>query len=398
MPPLRFQKVIISDEHYESCGVFDVNNDGVLDIVSGAYWYPGPKFDRKCKIGPVRQEGEYYDDFSTIPMDVNGDGHMDFITGGWWGNSIRWRENPRGDPTKPWPEHVIAEVGNVETTRAWDMDGDGQLEIVPNTPGKPQRFYKLITDAAGRGTGQFREYVISEGPSGHGFGFGDINGDGRGDLVLSKGWLEAPEDPLNGKWTFHEEFNLGSASCPVLVVDVNGDGVNDLIVGQAHGYGLDWWEQKLTGGSTGLTASGSTRPAASGSTGLTASGSTGLTAGKRHWIKHPIDPFNSQYHDMWWVDIDGDGKCELVTGKRYRAHCGHDPGEYDPYGICYFKWTGEGFAKIPIEYGPIRSTKGCGIMFQVVDIDGDGRLDIVAPGKDGLVVYRNLGVAENMGD
>ena len=108
MPPLRFQKVIISDEHYESCGVFDVNNDGVLDIVSGAYWYPGPKFDRKCKIGPVRQEGEYYDDFSTIPMDVNGDGHMDFITGGWWGNSIRWRENPRGDPTKPWPEHVIA--------------------------------------------------------------------------------------------------------------------------------------------------------------------------------------------------------------------------------------------------------------------------------------------------
>jgi len=67
MPPLRFAKQLIADERYESAGVFDVNNDGVLDIVSGAYWYPGPRFDRKCKIGAVRAEGEYYDDFSTIP-------------------------------------------------------------------------------------------------------------------------------------------------------------------------------------------------------------------------------------------------------------------------------------------------------------------------------------------
>ena len=90
-------------------------------------------------------------------------------------------------------------------------------------------------------------------------------------------------------------------------------------------------------------------------------------------------------------DIDGDGERELVTGKRYRAHCGNDPGEYDPVGIYYFKWTGEGFAKQVIDYGPTRVANGCGIYFQVVDIDGDGRLDIVAPGKDGLYLFRNLG-------
>ena len=56
-------------------------------------------------------------------MDVNGDGRPDFVTGGWWGNTIRWRENP-GQAGKPWPEHVIAEVGSVETTRGWDIDGD----------------------------------------------------------------------------------------------------------------------------------------------------------------------------------------------------------------------------------------------------------------------------------
>jgi len=367
--PVRFEKILIADERYEAAGVFDVNNDGHLDIASGAWWYPGPKFDRKCPIGPVRADGEYFDDFSTIPMDVDGDGYADFITGGWWGNTIRWRQNPKGDPAKKWEEHVIAEVGNVETTRAWDIDGDGRPEIFPNTPGGPVRVYKLATDSAGRGTGKFTEHLLWEGKQGHGFGFGDINGDGRGDIVLARGWLEAPPEGLNGKWTMHEEFNwpggqsgLGSASCPILVVDVNGDGLNDLIVGQSHAYGLDWYEQRLDGR-------------------------------RRTWIRHPIDPFNSQYHDLIWADIDGDGACELITGKRYRAHCGHDPGAYDPVGIYYFKWTGEGFAKQVIDYGPARTATGCGIHFQVIDIDGDGRLDIVAPGKDGLYLFRNLGEA-----
>ena len=74
MPPLKFQKILISARTIQSSGVFDVNNDGHLDIVSGAYWYPGPKFDRKCKIGPPKAEGEYFDDFSTIAIDINGDG------------------------------------------------------------------------------------------------------------------------------------------------------------------------------------------------------------------------------------------------------------------------------------------------------------------------------------
>src|SRR3990172_9229976 len=111
--PLKWRKVLIADERYESAGVFDVDNDGRLDIVSGAYWYAGPDFKRQHLIGEVRAEGEYYDDFATIAMDVNGDGHMDFITGGWWGNTVRWRENP-GPRGGEWPEHVIAECGNVE--------------------------------------------------------------------------------------------------------------------------------------------------------------------------------------------------------------------------------------------------------------------------------------------
>lgn len=362
--PIKFRKVLIADERYESAGAFDVDNDGALDIVSGAYWYKGPDFRQRFLVGPVRADGEYFDDFSTIPLDVNGDGFLDFVTGGWWGNTLRWRENPR-EAGKPWPEHIIAETGNVETTRAWDVDADGQLEIVPNTPGGPLVAYKLVRDAHGQGTGQFAAHTLWNQKQGHGLGFGDIAGhrDGRGDFVLSKGWLEAPTDPLHGVWTFHPDFDLGSASIPILVVDVDGDGLNDIIVGGGHRYGLDWWQQGRG------------------------------PDGTRTWKCHPIDPYNSQYHDLQWADIDGDGQCELITGKRYRAHNDNDPGAHDDVGLYYFKWNGESFSKQVISYGPPREGKGCGIHFALADLLGTGRADVVAPGKDGLYVFFNEGCA-----
>lgn len=357
---IRFKKEIIDNGRFESAGVFDVNNDGVLDIVCGEHWYEGPDFKRKHKICDLELFGEYYDDFSTIALDVNGDGFLDFITGGWWRGTVRWRENPRAQQVE-WPEHIIAEVGNVETTRAWDVDGDGEIEIVPNTPGGPLRVFKLKKNKDGKGTGEFDSYTIYDAPQGHGLGFGDVNGDGRGDFIFAHGWLEAPKDPFKDKWIYHKEFDFGAASIPILVVDVNGDGLPDIIVGNGHGYGLDWYEQ-------GKDAKGN-----------------------RTWTKHPIDPYCSQYHDLIWADIDNDGEKELITGQRYRAHCGNDPGEWDDIGVFYFKWNGESFSKQVIDYGSPGESSGVGIHFAVVDLDGDGWLDIVAPGKDGLQVFYNLG-------
>ena len=355
---VKFKKRLIDDVTYEAVAVFDVNNNGQLDIVTGEYWYEGPDFKVRHKICDVMPVDDYYDDFSDYPIDVNGDGYLDIITGGWWGQTLRWRENPGNDGE--WTVHDIDECGSIETIRFIDIDNCGVEEIIPNTPGEPQAFYKLVVDDSGKGTGEFKKYVVGDKPSGHGMGFGDINGNGRVDIILADGWLEQPEDLYSGIWKFHQEFDLGSASIPVIAHDLTGNGLLDLIVGQSHAYGLAWWEQVME-------------------------------EGKRSWIKHDIDPDSSQYHDLWLVDIDNDGELELVTGKRFKAHCGKDPGSDDPVGIYYFKINNRGFTKHIIDYGKPDEATGCGIYFWVEDLNDNGRLDIVAPGKDGLYLFENMG-------
>ncbi|MEM9674475.1 MAG: FG-GAP repeat domain-containing protein [Cyclobacteriaceae bacterium] len=351
--PVQFRQKNIAMESYEAVGAWDVDGDDTLDLVSGAFWYQGPDFKHRNHIAQVDRwsNGEYYNDFASIPMDINSDGRLDFITGSWGGRTMLWRENQAEKGN--WVAHLIDSTGPVECMQAWDIDGDGQVEVVPNNPGNELKFYQLEGN-------KFVRYEV--GPQqGHGLGFGDVNGDGRGDLISNEQWYEAPEDPFSGEWKMHQELSLGSASVPILVVDVNEDGRNDLIVGQGHHYGLAWYEQSID------------------------------ESGQRSWITHPIDPYNSQFHTMAWEDITGDGQPELITGKRFRAHNGRDPGSDDPLGLYYFQWNGKSFTKHTISYGPLGEGKGAGLFLTVTDLNYDGRKDIAVGGKDGLSVFYNEG-------
>ncbi len=358
--PLQFERIQLSDITYETATAFDVNNNGIIDIISGAYWFEGPDFTTKHKIAEWRRVGDYYDNFSDFPMDVNGNGYTDLVVGGWFNQTLAWLENPKGQPGVQWKLHEVAHVGNIERNVFADIDGDGVMEVFPTT--NPVHMFRLKHDENGKGTGEFEQYTIRKGNGGHGFGVGDINGNGRVDIILAGGWLEAPEDPFDvDAWEWHPEFNLVMASVPILVHDVNGNGKNDIIVGNAHGYGLYWYEQGVD------------------------------SDGNRTWTQHLIDAHRSQYHDIRLVDIDNDGQMELVTGKRFRAHQGADPGAYDPLGIYYFKINNGEFNRVTLDYGPYTRASGAGIYFWVSDITGNGWKDVIAPGKEGTHLFINHG-------
>ena len=349
--PVLFKRVKIADTAFEAAAIADVSGDGQPDLVSGDFWYEGPEFTKAHKYAAFDFDGNYYDDFSDLPMDVNRDGRVDIVSGGWTGGVLRWLENSENSDTL-WPVHEIAKTGPIETSRLWDVDGDGTPEVVPNA-GPDVAFYRLDSN-----TGEFARHVVAAGKSTHGIGFGDINGDGRGDFVNGIGWFEAPADRFGGEWTAHEEFNLGAASVPILVYDVNGDGLADLIYGAAHDYGIFWLEQKAADG-------------------------------RREWIRHEIDLDHSQYHDLILADLDGNGSPELISGKRYHAHCGHDPGAEDPLHLRFWHFNRGRFERHTIDFGPAGVGGGMGIAAAVADVNGDGRADILAAGKEGLYLYIN---------
>ncbi|HSV99196.1 MAG TPA: HEAT repeat domain-containing protein [Sedimentisphaerales bacterium] len=344
--------VINADSRFEAAGVLDVNRDGKLDILSGGLWYEAPDW-KKHFVREIKEEGNYFYDFANLPMDVDGDGWVDTAGAAWHNKMVYWVRNP-GKTGEPWQVFEVDTPGNMETAMAYDIDGDGQLDILPNIMSEAA-WYGFTRDASAPQGVKWQKHPLPKEAAGHGLGAGDVNKDGRCDVVTPKGWLEQNAD---GGWLWRPEFELGYAGIPILVHDVDGDGDSDLIWGLGHNYGLYWLEQKNADG-------------------------------KRTWEKHLIDDSWSQPHFMLMADLDNDGRDELVTGKRYYAHNGNDPGGNDPRCVYYYDFdaTAKKWARHVLHEG---GTVGFGINTMAVDIDADGDIDVVAPGKSGLYLLENL--------
>ncbi len=343
----------IGTDRSEGIAVFDFDRDGLLDVTSGAFWYKAPDWTRQ-EFRTATISGEFVSNCGEFAIDVNRDGYPDIISAGWMDDGIFYFENPK-QPGVRWKRVQITPSRQTEGLYSVDIDGDGTPDILPAHWTKQPLWWIQVKD------GKAVKRPIGPEGSGHGVGYGDVDGDGRSDVLTVHGWYRQV-NLADDKWEWHGDYDVHEAGIAMYTYDVNGDKLADIIFGKGHDYGLFWLEQKKG------------------------------KRGARTWVEHPIDLSFSQVHVVKMVDINGDGKPEILAGKRYRGHNEKDPGSFDPLAIYYYTIEAgkqPRFTRYPVAFNSIA---GAGTQFVTIDFDGDGDLDILVAGKTGQYWFENLTV------
>lgn len=362
---VRFKKHVLTQDFIsEGVAVADVNKDERADVVAGPYWFKAPGWTPHEISAPqtFSPAEEYSNSFPNFPLDVNLDGWMDVIRIGFPGEAAYWYENPQGKEHH-WEAHLIHPSVNNESPRFVDVDGDGRKDLLFADGETSQMVWLQASTTPGEAAWQ-RFPISEEGAPGtdrfsHGLGGGDVNGDGRKDVIIPAGWWEAPSDPRSPDWTFHEA-NLGPAQAQMHAYDFDEDGDKDVVASSAHDYGVWWYEQERS------------------------------EEGDRVWTQHLIYEGFSQSHGLALADINADGLPDLVTGKRHFAHNGKDPGGHDPAVLYWFELTrGEQGEPSWIPH-QIDDESGAGLHLVVRDVTGDGLLDIATANKKGVFLFEQI--------
>jgi hypothetical protein len=383
-----WQRIQIDDQfRAEGVAAGDFNRDGKLDIAAGDVWYAAPNWTRHEFRPPLDRQGKpttkydgstgYSNCFASWAYDVNQDGWDDLIVVGYPGAPFYWYENPQNQEGH-WPQHEIWHSACNETPLFVDLTGDDQPEIVLGSQPERQMGY-LELPPPEKCTEKWTFRPISEPGDPqrngtfmyyHGLGVGDLNQDGRLDVIIPHGWWEAPADPTATPWTFHpmplvkEPGGDPVPASNIHVLDLDLDGDMDVLTSSAHAFGIWWWENR-----------GLDQP----------------------FEYHLVDDSFSQTHASWLADLRGNATPALVTGKRYFAHMGSDPGEFDPVVMHTFeirRSPGQPPTFVRTEIVAGRDT-GIGTQFQMLDFDGNGTWDIVLSNKKGVnVLLLTLGLDE----
>jgi hypothetical protein len=367
--------VLSRDYDCDGINAGDFNRDGVLDVVAGPFWYEGPAFERRHEFFAATPQdgvkGQSNSMYSYV-YDFNQDGWPDvLVLGRVHMHPAYWYENPQGRGGL-WTQHFAFERVRGESPPFCDIDGDGKPELIGHwenrwgliapdwgAPAKPWSFHPITEP------GDYNQFY-------HGTGVGDVNGDGRADLILNEGWWEQPAaDARRTAWVAHRYRFGDRGGAQMFAYDVDGDGDNDIITAlDAHGWGLAWFEQLRDGNTLDFR-----RHVIMGD----------RSEESRHGVAF------SQPHALELVDIDGDGLRDILVGKRRWAH--GPTGDVEPGATPVLYWfqlvRGPGGA---VAYRPhlIDDQLGVGVQVVARDVNGDGAMDILTASKLGSAVYLSV--------
>jgi hypothetical protein len=355
---MTFVKHTITNEFIsEGVAAADVNNDGLTDILAGGYWFEAPDFKRH-EIVPAEHfdpDKDYSHSFLNAAADVNQDGWVDLLQVDFPGTEAYWIENPKRDDLH-WKRHLIYESVSNESPAFIDVDGDGKIDLLCADPADKQIIYLTIPvdDVYKK---WIRHPVSKKNAPGteifsHGLGFGDINSDGRHDVIIREGWWEAFPAHTT-KWKFHPA-DLGDECSQMYVLDVNQDGRMDVISGSAHLSGI-WWHEQLENG----------------------------------WRQHVISYAFAESHALILADVNHDGSPDIISGKRNlkRNTWRNNPGTDGPPLLYWYEFT-PGKSPYWIAH-QIDQASGAGLNIVTADFNKDGQLDFAVANFKGVFWFEN---------